>query len=266
MLVKCRHCGGETAVHPGQRMLFCSFCGSALVVERSEGPEHLILPHERNDRSAGDALRSRLLSKGRGKPEVTKVTFAFVPYLLVEDEKGATDLVPDSAGSEFAIPYPPAGNYRFFDEELAEGERIVPLAGSEETPGEKIPSDEPGGARSGNERPERHDERPGPSGDNQRIVKILHLPIYTIEYKSGRFEGTASVVGGSWHVGLSDLPPEGQIEFEPKNLLALAALFTLFLFIGAAAPNWAMRFVYIFLSAAAGYLFFLVRERMVSGS
>ncbi len=236
MKVKCRHCGGENVVHPGQRMLSCSFCGSALVIEQAEGPEHLILPHERNDRGAGDALRSYLLSKGRGKPEVTKADFAFVPFLLVEDGKGKTELAPGSGGTTASMPYPPAGNYRFYDEPAAAGERIVPIDGS----------------------------RKGTEGT--RVVKILHLPIYTIEYRCGRFVGTATIVGGSWYVDLSDLPAEGQVEMKPANLLALAALFTAFLFIGAAAPNWAMRFVYIFLSAAAGFVFFRIRDRMVSGS
>ena len=264
MLVKCQHCGGENTVHPGQRMLFCSFCGSALVVERSEGPEHLILPHERSDRKAGDALRSYLLSKGRGKAVVTKVDFAFVPYLLLEDGKGATGLVP--ATGSIDIPYPPAGNYRFFDGELAGGERVVPLAGPDEGIEGEGSTDEPGGARSGNGRSGEQGGRSGRSGDDRRTVKILHLPLYTVDFKCGRFEGRASVVGGSWYVGLSDLPVEGQAEFEPKHLLALAALFTLFLLIGAAAPNWAMRFVYIFLSAAVGYGIFRIRERVVSGS
>jgi len=236
MQVKCGHCGGENAVHPGQRMLFCSFCGSALVIERSDGPEHLILPHERNDRSAGDALRSYLLSKGRGTPEVTKVAFAFIPFLLVEEENGETGLAPASDETTVSMPYPPAGNYRFFDESIAAGERIVPIDGSHE------------------------------GAEGAKIVKILHLPLYNVEYRCGRFEGTAAIVGGSWHVDLSGLPAEGQVELKSSNLLVLAALFTAFLFIGAAAPNWAMRFVYIFLSAAAGFVFFRIRDRMVSGS
>jgi len=119
MQVKCLHCGGENAVHPGQRMLFCSFCGSALAIERTEAPEHLILPHKRNDRNAEEALRSYLVSRKRGRPEVTKTLFAFAPFLLVEDGKGDTDLVAASGRVVSSIPYPPAGNYRFFDETLA---------------------------------------------------------------------------------------------------------------------------------------------------
>jgi hypothetical protein len=266
MQVKCRHCGGENAVHPGQRMLFCSFCGSALVIERSEGPEHLILPHKRNDRSAGDALGSYLLSKGRGRPEVTKVVFAFTPYLLVEDEQGDTDLTPATGSADVSVPYPPAGNYRFFDESLAEGERIIPLDGSDDGREGEIPSDEMRDASSGGARSGTRGERSASKNCTAKTVKILHLPIYTIEYKCNRFKGRASIVGGSWQVRLSDLPAEGPAELEPKNLLILAVLFTVFLFIGKVGSGWAMRFIYIFLSAAAGFAFFRFRERVVSRS
>jgi hypothetical protein len=263
MQVKCRHCGGENAVHPGQRMLFCSFCGSALAIERPEAPEHLILPHERNDRIAEQALGSYLLSKRRGKPEVTKVTFAFTPYLLVENEKGDTDLAPASEGVDISIPYPPAGNYRYFDESLADGERIIPQAGSDEEPGDGMRPDEPRDAQSGKERSGAHGKRSVPKDDDLKTVKILHLPLYLIEYKCGRFKGTASVVGGSWQVLPSDLPAEGQDELEPRNLIFLAALFTTFLFIGKLAPGWMLRFVYILLAATAGFVFFRIRERLV---
>ena len=213
-------------------MLLCSFCGSALVIERAEGAEHLLLPHERNDRSAGEALQSYLISRGRAKPDVTEVLFAFKPFLLVEDKEGNTELLPASGKEDLSIPYAPAGNYRFFDEQLAEGEQIIPP------------------------------DRSGPDG--MKTVKILHLPIYTLAYRCGRFEGRASIVGDSWQVMVSDLPAEGQTRDETKNLLALAALITLFLFIGKVASGWAMRFIYIFLSAAAGFAFFRIRERMVS--
>ena len=102
-------------------MLLCSFCGSALVIERTEGPEHLILPHERNDRSAGEALGSYLLSKGRGRPDVTRTDFAFAPFFLIENEGGDAELVPSPGSADVSMPYPPAGNYRFFDESLARG-------------------------------------------------------------------------------------------------------------------------------------------------
>jgi hypothetical protein len=266
MLVKCRHCGGENTVHPGQRMLFCSFCGSALAIERPEAPEHLILPHERNDRNAEEALGSYLLSRKRGKPEVTKRLFGYAPYLLVEDEKGATDLVPASDGVETPIPYPPAGNYRFFDESFAGSETVIPLVGSDEELVAGMPPDEPCDTQSGKKRPGAHGKRTGPKTGNLKTVKILHLPLYTLEYKCGRFKGTASIVGGSWHVHLPDLPAEGQAELKSSNLLVLVVLFTAFLFIGKAAPGWMLRFVYILLAAAAGFVFFRIRERMASQS
>ncbi len=247
-------------------MLFCSFCGSALAIERPEAPEHLILPHERNDRNAEEALGSYLLSKRRGKPEVTKRLFAYTPYLLVEDEKGATALVPASGRAEIPIPYPPAGNYRFFDEALAKGERIIPLDETGDQPDGETPQGEPPGTKREGTRSRARGKGPGSEKGNLKTVKILHLPLYKLEYKCGRFKGTASVVGGSWHVQLPDLPAEGQAELKSSSLLVLAALFTAFLFIGKLAPGWMLRFVYILLAAAAGFAFFRLRERLVPKS
>jgi len=266
MQVKCRHCGGENAVHPGQQMLFCSFCGSALAIERTEAPEHLILPHKRNDRSAEEALRSHLLSKKRGRPEVKKTLFAFAPFLLVENEKGDTDLTPASGNVETSIPYPPAGNYRFFDEVIADGETIIPLEGTEDRPGGGAPPEESGDTFPGRGRSDARNERNGKENQGVKTLKILHLPIYTLEYKCGRFIGKASIVGGSWQVQLADLPMEGSDELKPSNLLALAALFTVFLFIGKAAPSWMLRFVYIFLAAGTGFAILRIREKVVPGT
>jgi hypothetical protein len=266
MQVKCRHCGGENAVHPGQRMLFCSFCGSALTIERTEAPEHLILPHKRNDRSAEETLRSHLLSKKRGRPEVKKTLFAFAPFLLVENEKGDTDLAPASGNVETSIPYPPAGNYRFFDEALADGETIFPLDGTEDQPGGGVAPEGSGDTLTERGRSEARNERGGKGIQGVRTLKILHLPIYTLEYKCRKFIGKASIVGGSWQVQLADLPTEGPDELKPTNLLALAALFTVFLFIGKAAPGWMLRFVYIFLAAGAGFAILRIREKVVPGT
>ena len=69
MKVQCNLCGGENEVHPGQEMLFCEYCGSSLALERNGGPEHLILPHERNDKTAGEALRSLLAEKNMARPK-----------------------------------------------------------------------------------------------------------------------------------------------------------------------------------------------------
>ena len=266
MLVKCRHCGGENAVHPGQRMLFCSFCGSALAIERTESPEHLILPHKRNDRGAGEALRSYLLSRKRGKPEVLKTDFAFAPFLLIEDENGDTDLVPAPGSMETRIPYPPAGNYHFFDDSLADGEKVIPLDGSEDRQNDATQPEEAIDADSTEESVKAasaDDDRASAGGT---IIKILHLPIYTLEYKCGRFKGDATIVGGSWLVKLKDLPAEATAELRFSNLMFLAALFTAFLFIGKAAPGWLLRFVYVLLAAAAGFTVFYIREKVGSHS
>lgn len=228
MLVSCNLCGGETRVHPGQKMLFCSFCGSALAIQKEKGLEHLILPHERNDKSAGEALRSYLLSKRRGRCDIVKTDFAYLPFVLVEEENGRINVVPASNETWASVSYPPSGNYQFYDETIAGKEKVIPL-----------------------------------SGDAVEGERLLHLPVYDVSYKVGRFEGKAVVMGGSWQVKADDLPPETGESFDFSRALKAAALFTSFLFIGKLAPGWLARFALTAIAAAAGYAIITIRERMV---
>ena len=228
MIVSCNLCGGENKVHPGQKMLFCSFCGSALAIQKEKGLEHLILPHERNDKSAGEALRSHLLSKRRGRCETVKTDFAYLPFVLVEEESGRTNIVPASEKIWASVSYPPSGNYRFFDETLAGNEKVVPLA------------DEAAGGE-----------------------RLLHLPVYEISYRVGRFEGKAFVIGGSWQVQIDDPPPETGETFDFSRALKAGALFALFLFIGKLAPGWLARLALITIAAGMGFGIVLLRERVV---
>ena len=228
MLVSCDLCGGESRVHPGQKMLFCSFCGSALAIQKEKGLEHLILPHERNDKSAGEALQSYLLSRRRGRCDIGEIRFAYLPFVLVEEENGRMNVVPASQQTWASVSYPPSGNYQFYDETIAGKEKVVPLS-DEAIEGERL----------------------------------LHLPVYEISYKAGRFEGKSVVMGGSWQVQADDLPPETGESFDFSRALKAAALFALFLFIGKLAPGWLARFALTMIAAAAGYAIITIRERMV---
>ena len=229
MIVSCNLCGGESRVHPGQKMLFCSFCGSALAIQKERGLEHLILPHERNDKSAGEALRSYLMSKRRGRCEIGEIRFAYLPFVLVEEENGRTNVIPASGEAWASVSYPPSGNYQFFDETIAGNEKVVPLS-DEAVEGERL----------------------------------LHLPVYEVSYKAGGFMGSAAVIGGSWQVQLEDLPPETGEPFDFSRALKAAALFTLFLFIGKLTTGWLGRFALTMATAAAGYAIITIRERVVN--
>jgi hypothetical protein len=228
MIVGCSLCGGENRIHPGQKMLFCSYCGSALVIQKERGLEHLILPHERNDRGAEEALRSFLLSKRRGRCEVEEIRFAYLPFVLVEEENGRTNIVPASKETWASVSYPPSGNYRFYDETVAGNETVVPL------------SDE--------------------AADGERL---LHLPVYRVSYRAGRSEGCAAVIGGSWQVQADDLPPEIGESFDFSRALLAGALFTAFLFLGKLAPGWLSRLALTMIAASAGYTIVTIRERVV---
>jgi hypothetical protein len=229
MQVNCSLCGGENSIDPGQKMLFCSYCGSALRIEGG-GREHLILPHERNDSHAEDALRSFLLGRNRARPKEMKTEFMYFPFATVEDDSGSTTTVP--ASDKHVLPGnvsdPPAGNYRFFDAEPAGKEKVIPV-------GMEIK-----GAK-----------------------RILHLPVYIITYTSGGSSWKAAVIGESWQVVMDELPLERAVTVSARNLLAAAGLFFLYLVIGKLAPGWPGRFALIFSAAAAGFSFFFIRTKVL---
>jgi hypothetical protein len=234
MQVKCSLCGGENEIHPEQKMLFCSYCGSALTVDEGSCPEHLILPHERNERHAREALTSYLLHRRMPRPKDIRIEFSYVPYLMIEDEKGQMITAPGTAkvpaGTE-SLPYPPAGNYRFFDEKLAGNETITPVTQSE-----------------------------------KGAMRILHLPVYLIRYTAAGATWNASAIGESWQVYADDFPPEQPSTLKMQNLLIAAGLFAAFLFIGKLGHGWLARFVVILAAASAVFTFFTLRERSPKNS
>lgn len=230
MIVKCSLCGGDNEVHPGQTMLECVYCGSACAIDDDRGPEHLILPHERNDRYAEEALRSHLLERRRGSMKIVRTDFAFVPFFMTEDDGGRMRTVQAEkhAWAAESLPNPPAGSYRFFEDRLAGDEKVHPAGKS-----------------------------------SRNAERILHLPIYRITFEAGGRRRIATVTGESWRAYADDLPPETPPGAHLPNLLLAAALFVVFLFIGKAVPHWPARLAVMLLAAASGYGAYLLRERMV---
>ncbi len=232
MQVRCSLCGGENEIHPGQKMLFCSYCGSALAVDGRNGPEHLILPHDRDDRRAGEELRSFLVSRRMQQPKDIKVDFSYVPFIVIEDEQGHTGTVagaakpPAGAGT---LPNPPAGCYRFFDESLAGPEKITPA-----------------------------------SKTGKGAARILHIPVYRMRYETAGGSWKASAIGESWQVCADDFPPEQPSTLNMQNVLIAAGLLTAYLFIGKLGHGWLSRFVITFAAAAAGFAFLTLRKRLAS--
>ncbi len=230
MQVKCSLCGGENEIQPEQKMLMCSYCGSALAVDEGGGPEHLILPHERNDRHAREAITSHMLERGTQRPRDIGIEFSYVPYLMIENEKGRMITVPGTAKAPAgtgALPYPPAGNYRFFDERLAGKETIIPVKESV-----------------------------------KGATRILHLPIYRMRYTAAGKKWNASAIGESWQVYADDYPPEQPSTLNAQNLLIAAALFAAFLFIGKLGHGWLARFVLILAASSAAVTFFTLRRKI----
>jgi len=230
MQVKCNLCGGGNTVHPGQKMLFCSFCGSALTIEKKKGPEHLILPHKRNDKHAGETLRSWLLSKNRPQPKNIKLEFSYLPFLMIEDDKGKTATVHAAGAPAIAgnLPYPPAGNYRFFDETLAGEEKVVQFERIEEG-----------------------------------TLRILHLPVYAAQYSAAGGHWEASIIGESWQMLSDEIPDERSADLDFKHVFFAACLFMVYLIIGKAAPSALSRFALIFTAGSLGFLGYFLRTKLV---
>lgn len=228
MLVRCSLCGGENAIKPGQEMLACSYCGSALAIDKTPGPEHLILVHARDDRAAESVLRSFLMEKNRKRPVRTAIDFSFVPYAMIENDDGEASIAPACASSapQGGVPYPPAGEYRFFDESCAPPGKIVPA--------DRIDTD---------------------------AIRIVHLPVYGIRYETGEWKGTAAVVGESWQVIAADLPPERPRAMSVGLFIATALLFAAYLVIGKFAPNALGRLALIMAASSAGYALFTIYEK-----
>ena len=236
MRVNCRLCGGENSVHPGQEMLFCSYCGSALTIEEDRGPERLILPHKRSDRNAEEALRSFLAAKGLASPKNVKVSFAYIPYTMLEDDRGRLFGQPGRGVWPEVGPLsiPPAGEYRFFDEELASGEKVFSLDEDEDTVAQ--------------------------------AARILFLPVYRVRYTAAGDKYRALIMGESFYVFADAVPPERPRGISVPNILAAAAMALIFLFIGKLGHSHAARILVISAAALAGWGAFSLRERLVSRS
>jgi hypothetical protein len=228
MLVRCGLCGGENAVKPGQEMVACSYCGSALAIDKTPGPEHLILVHTRDDRAAESVFRSFLIEQNRRRPVRTAIDFSYVPYAMIETADGETSIAPACASGapQGGVPYPPAGEYRFFDESCVPPGKIVPV--------DRIDKD---------------------------AIRIVHLPVYGIRSETGEWKGRAAVFGESWQVIAAELPPERPRALKAGLFIAAALLFAAYLCIGKFATGVLGRCALIMAASSAGYAFFTIYEK-----
>lgn len=230
MQVRCRLCGGDNTVRPGQKMVTCAFCGSALAVGERDGPERLILPHERRDESAVEVLVSSLAARQLALPgKRPEVSFAFVPYAMIAGDEGdyRTRAIGAAPRAARELPDPPAGAWRFFDEALAGDEEIVPAG------------DLPDGA-----------------------VRILWIPLYTVRYRAGGKQWTAAIVADSWRVLQAARPPKRPRTLDTRNVLLAAGLFTVYLFAGKLGSGLPARLIIVFFAAVSGWLALAARRRL----
>ncbi len=233
MLVKCDLCGGENRVHPGQSMMRCSYCGSALTVEDGGRGEQLILPHQRNDRTAEDVLESFLLKRNMGRAKNIRIKFAFAPFFIIEDQDGGNSACPsgDAPSSVGPMPDPPAGDYCYFDQELAGGEKII-----------------------------------RPSAVDPDASRIIYLPVYDVSFNLSKRRWKAAVIGESWWVQIDRLPPRKAEPLDKPGIIAAGALFAGYLFLGRLAGGTLPRLVLLGAAAAAGFLFFKLRGKLAASN
>ena len=215
-------------------MLFCSYCGSALAVAEDRGPERLILPHQRNDRHAEEALRSFLAAKSLASPKDIKLDFAYIPYCMLEDDRGRLFGQPGRGTWPEVGPlsFPPAGEYRFFDESLAGGEKVIP-----------------------------HDEDPEILAE---AARILFLPLYRVRYRAAGKKYRALIIGESYYVFAEKLPPKRPGIVSVPNILAAVSMTVAYLFLGKLGHSTAARILVVMTAALAGWGAFSLRARMVS--
>jgi hypothetical protein len=216
-------------VDPGQDMVACSFCGAALALDKPRGAERLILAHKKNNAAAEDALESFLLGNKRKGATAQTTEFAYLPFSVTEEADGKTVVAAASTAGALhgGTPYPPTGDYRFFDESCAAGEKIVP-ADKMET----------------------------------GTATIIHLPVYTIRYEVGRWHGRAAVIGESWQVIAEKLPPERPRAMKVGVFLGATGLFVAYLIIGRFASNFLGRLLLIVGASGGGYFLFSLHERV----
>lgn len=232
MLIKCDLCGGENELLPGQRMLKCSYCGSSLAVEE-ERFEHLILPHRRNDKIAKQMLRSFLVRRDCGKPGGVEIEFSYVPFSVIEDKTGGTSCLPAEGTPPEIGPLAdiPAGDYSFFDEKLASGERMI--------------------------RPRNRDER---------ASMLIHVPVYILRFSVGKESFYATVIGESWYVQMDEIPPSRKGSLDFASLIPAAGLFVAYLLIGRLGAGVAARVAYIAAAAAALFFAYKIKKKVAAGN
>jgi hypothetical protein len=217
-------------------MLFCSYCGSALAIEEDRGPERLILPHKRSDRHAEEALRSFLAARNLASPKDIKLEFAFVPYTMLEDDRGHLFGQPGrSTWPELGpLSFPPAGDYRFYDESHAGEEKVFPL-----------------------------DEN---AGTIARAARILFLPLYRVKYRAAGKKYRALIMGESYYVFADALPTERPASVSVPNIIAASAIVVAYLFVGRLGHSEPARILVIMTAALAGWGVFALKTRITGRS
>ena len=183
-----------------------------------------------------EALRSFLAAKSLASPKDIKLDFAYIPYTMLEDDRGHLFGQPGRGTWPELGPltFPPAGSYRFFDESLAGEEKVFP-----------------------------HDEEPKTLAE---AARILFLPVYRARYRTAGKKFRALIMGESYYVFADILPPKRPASVSVPNILAAASMAVIFLFIGKLGHSTAARILVIMTAALLGWGAFTLKARIASKS
>jgi hypothetical protein len=153
---------------------------------------------------------------------------------MLEDDRGRLFGHPGrGAWPEIGpLSFPPAGEYRFFDESLAGQEKVIPL-----------------------------DEEPETLA---RAARILFLPLYRARYRAAGRKFGALIMGESYYVFADSVPPERPQAVSVPNIIAALSMAVVYLLVGKLGHSSAARILVIMFAALAGWGAFSIRSRMVS--
>lgn len=238
MILTCSQCGAKLKIDIFKRFINCPYCKSSLVVEQDRTVKCYILRHIRNDLWIKGVLRSWLKKAGlEGSAEDIKIDFKLFPiwHTTFEDGQTITQPAAKTAHTEISSIKIPAGDLKFFDENMSFTEVVTPSIRHEAATVWTTDTHE------------KHREI--------NRLWLVYLPIYFIDYNMDGEHHRTSIVGESTKVYSDTTATYGDYKVPMKNLVLFLFAFGTFLILGFSISED----IFIRgLSTAAAALFFSV--------
>jgi hypothetical protein len=234
--IQCTQCGGHVPVEDDGYVV-CPACQSALYVDLSRVCIHQQVEPAIAERDLPGAL-GRWLHRLEvpGQPRVTKRDLRYWPFWEVEAaDARALILAAPSPFTELESIEVPAGRRRRFDD-ATEAAAVAPTTF--------------GAAAL---------ERSGVTGDAR--LRLLHLPIYHLEYQLDGRRWDALIEGVSGGVFAERLPPPHTTQLDTSHALVFGATFVIFVLEGLLLPDLGPTLLGYGVTGAVLYKVFQARGR-----